>query len=98
MAMGCLWEVNLYLCFNTFVQMTARFFFSLLQVYYAPMYKLKLMNEYEFMKIFGCLEVLLALHQGIDTLDLNHLWSHQFPVSKFSFLCLFKLCHILKIV
>lgn len=28
------------------------------------MYKLKLMNEYEFMKIFGCLEVLLALHQG----------------------------------
>ena len=34
------------------------------QVYYAPMYKLKLMNEYEFMKIFGCLEVLLALHQG----------------------------------
>ena len=29
------------------------------------MYKLKLMNEYEFMKIFGCLEVLLALHQGM---------------------------------
>ena len=28
------------------------------------MYKLKLMNEYEFSKIFGCLEVLLALHQG----------------------------------
>ena len=34
------------------------------QVYYAPMYKLKLMNEYEFSKIFGCLAVLLALHQG----------------------------------
>ena len=30
------------------------------------MYKLKLMNEYEFMKIFGCLEVLLALHQGAN--------------------------------
>lgn len=30
------------------------------------MYKLKLMNEYEFMKIFGCLEVLLALHQGTN--------------------------------
>jgi len=38
------------------------------EVYYSPMYKLKLMNEYEFMKIFGCLEVLLALHQGINTL------------------------------
>ncbi|RMX40536.1 hypothetical protein pdam_00007492 [Pocillopora damicornis] len=35
------------------------------EVYYAPMYKLKLMNEYEFMKIFGCLEVLLALHQDL---------------------------------
>ncbi|XP_078369528.1 LOW QUALITY PROTEIN: neuroepithelial cell-transforming gene 1 protein-like [Oculina patagonica] len=37
------------------------------EVYYAPMYKLKLMNEYEFMKIFGCLEVLLALHQDLHT-------------------------------
>ncbi|CAH3162179.1 unnamed protein product [Porites evermanni] len=37
------------------------------EVYYAPMYKLKLMNEYEFMKIFGCLEVLLALHQDLYT-------------------------------
>lgn len=37
------------------------------EVYYAPMYKLKLMNEYEFSKIFGCLEVLLALHQDLHT-------------------------------
>ncbi|KAJ7363267.1 Rho guanine nucleotide exchange factor 3 [Desmophyllum pertusum] len=37
------------------------------EVYYAPMYKLKLMNEYEFMKIFGCLEVLMALHQDLHT-------------------------------
>ena len=34
------------------------------------MYKLKLMNEYEFMKIFGCLEVLLALHQGMNLITL----------------------------
>lgn len=37
------------------------------EVYYAPMYKLKLMNEYEFSKIFGCLEVLLALHQDLHS-------------------------------
>ena len=46
-----------------------------LQVYYAPMYKLKLMNEYEFMKIFGCLEVLLALHQGMNLIILYTLIS-----------------------
>ena len=45
-------------------------FIFFLQVYYAPMYKLKLMNEYEFMKIFGCLEVLLALHQGMNPITL----------------------------
>ena len=53
------------------------------------MYKLKLMNEYEFMKIFGCLEVLLALHQGsivilpcVNYLKycLNHCASHVFVV------------------
>ena len=35
------------------------------------MYKLKFMNEYEFMKIFGCLEVLLALHQGTNTSSMH---------------------------
>lgn len=53
------------------------------------MYKLKLMNEYEFMKIFGCLEVLLALHQGsivifpcVNYLEyyLNHCALHVFVV------------------
>ena len=60
-----------FICTTIFIfyLLTVSLFFFL-QVYYAPMYKLKLMNEYEFMKIFGCLEVLLALHQGMDSITL----------------------------
>ncbi|XP_020895873.1 neuroepithelial cell-transforming gene 1 protein [Exaiptasia diaphana] len=37
----------------------------MIEVYYKPMYKLKLMSEYEFQLIFGCVETLLKLHEEL---------------------------------
>ncbi|XP_031569905.1 neuroepithelial cell-transforming gene 1 protein-like isoform X2 [Actinia tenebrosa] len=37
----------------------------MIEVYYKPMCKLRLMSEYEFQTIFGCVETLLSLHQEL---------------------------------